>query len=846
MFDKLKLTINILRQLDFIIYQKDVAKLNDAVNKKLRQTPLLELSDIVKVYGNTTANNHINIRINKGEVLGLVGANGAGKSTLMRIVSGVTKPDSGKMIFDGERLDWKTFSPTIASTLGIHVAYQELSLCNNLTVYENFYVELSDLFKKTGSWRKKAIELATKILNDVFPDNNINVRRELSELSIAQQQMVEIARACADPKLKLLILDEPTSSLPIEQTKQLLSYIKKRAEDGVTFIYITHRLFEIINVTTNIYVLKNGTVVHNCMTKETSEEDLIVKMGDALQYNGDAISLKEEIDDYKERIINSEIFVKCNSLNNEGLKNLSCEMYGGEIIGISGLEGNGQKDLIHAIFSSKGSLKKKIKKKGSIAYVTGDRKMEGNFPLWSIADNIAITSLMRKKLFDVNSPAKVLEESSEWYNKLKIKGESPASSIMSLSGGNQQKVLIARAMQSSADIIILDDPTRGVDVETKRQLYEVFKEAADAGKLVIWYSSDDSELSICTKVLVMRFGTIVRTLEHCEISKDSIVEASFKAKETKEEQITSKKNFSIPSFVLPLGVMIVMYLICGILRPATLSLFGAELLLSSAMPLILAALSQTYIIGMSDVNLSMGNYMGFVSVMTAVVVFETPILGIFVLLVGWVVYGFVGILIRKLNLPAVIVTLGFSFVWYGIALIQLQTPGGTCPEVLYSVFNGEIAGVPNIFIIIIISIILATVIYRSKYGTVLRGFGNNENAMMRSGWNRYLASFVAYFISGFFAILGGLSFTALTGTADAGSMDSYTMLTVASVILGGGEFTGGRVNHLGAACGAVTLSLVTVLLGFMHVSSDYTSAVNGLMLIIILSFRLLRKEGGKA
>ena len=806
-------------------------------NRRNNHLTLLELTDIVKIYGNTIANDHISLQINKGDILGLVGANGAGKSTLMRIVSGVTKPDEGKMVFDGKNIEWKNFTPTMASKIGIHVAYQELSLCGNLTVYENFYVELSRVFRGCKNWRKKAMSLAEKVLEDVFPGNQINVKKELAELSIAQQQMVEIARACADPELKLLILDEPTSSLPIEQTQQLLQYIKRRADEGITFIYITHRLFEIMEVTNTIYILRNGAVVKNTDTQDTSEKELILVMGETQEQKEE----KSDSDDYKENDLNPEVYVRCENLVNAALNGITCEMHGGEIIGISGLEGNGQKDLIRAIYHSSSNLKKKITKKGTIAYVTGDRKAEGNFPLWSIADNIAITSLMRKRLYAVNSPGKVVEQSRDWYNKLKIKGESPAAPMMSLSGGNQQKALFARAMQSSADIIILDDPTRGVDVETKRQLYTVFQEAAAAGKLVIWYSSDDSELGICTKVLVMRFGMIVKTLEHKEISKESIVEVSFKAKEEKSKQLNSKKRLRMPVFALPMGVMLAMYLICGILRRSTLSIFGAELLLTSAMPLVFAALSQAYIIGMSDVNLSMGNFMGFVCVMTATLVYDTPVLGILVLILGWVLFGFVGIIIRKLNLPAVIVTLGFSFIWYGIALIKLQTPGGVCPEILANIFNGRILEIPNVFTILVVMIILATVIYRSRYGTVLRGFGNHEEAMVRSGWNRYLASFNAYFIAGFFAIMGGLSFTAFTGTADAGSMDSYTMLTVASVVLGGGEFLGGRVNHLGAACGAVTLSLVTILLGFLHVSSDYTSAVNGLMLIIILSFRLLRK-----
>ena len=803
--------------------------------------PFLELQDIVKRYGNTLANNHVSLHIDRGDVLALVGANGAGKSTLMRVISGVTRPDTGTMTLCGNNIDLRTFSPTKASQAGIHVAYQELSLCGNLTVYENFYVELSPLFKGCLRWRKKAASLAEKALNDVFPGNGIDVHTEVAQLSIAQQQMVEISRAFADPNLQLLILDEPTSSLPIEQTNQLLTYIRKRAADGVTFIYITHRLFEIIQVTNRVYILKNGQIVDSCDTAQTSEDALIEIMGSSPMDADVDVSAPTAAQEFKK---NEDVFVSCKGNICSGLHDIDCELYGGEIIGISGLEGNGQRELIRSIFYAS-PKNRYIRKQGSIAYVTGDRKTEGNFPLWSIADNIAITSLVRKPLFAANSPHKIVKQSEQWYNMLRVKGESPSSSIMSLSGGNQQKVLIARALQSNADIIILDDPTRGVDVETKMQLYSVFREAAAAGKLVIWYSSDDSELDSCSRVLVMRYGTIVKTLFSGEISKDSIIEASFTAKEEKKQQLVVKKKRHLPAFVLPMAVMLAMYLFCGILRKSTLSLFGAELLLSSALPLVLASLSQAFIIGLSDVNLSIGNFMGFVCVMTATSLFESPLLGVIILLLGWIAYGAVGVLIRKLNLTAVIVTLGFSFIWYGIALLKLQTPGGVCPEILSKIFNGKILGLSNVFFILILSVIAATLLYRSKYGTVLRGFGNREDAMVRSGWNRYKASFSVYFIGGFFALLGGIAFTSLTGTADAGSMDSYTMLTVAAVVLGGGEFTGGRVNHLGAACGAVTLSLVTILLGFLHVSSDYTAAVNGLMLIIILSFRLLRK-GGKA
>lgn len=813
---------------------------NCKADKMTASTPFLKLTDIVKVYGTTIANNHINIEINKGDVLGLVGANGAGKSTLMRIVSGVTTPDEGEMELDGSVIDWHAFAPNQASKKGIRVAYQELSLCDNLNVYENFYVELNQLFGRSTGWRKQAISLAEEQLNAVFPGHGIDVRAELSQLSIAQQQMVEIARAFADPSLKLLILDEPTSSLPIEQTKQLLSYIKKKAAEGVTFIYITHRLFEIIDVTNKVYVLQNGEIIASKNTCDTDQDELINIMGGG---SSESNIVDDPASAVAERNINESVFVHCKNLSKDKLQDINCSMYGGEVIGIAGLEGNGQKELLHAIFEMPFGIRKSIQRQGAVAYVTGDRKAEGNLPLWSIADNIAITSLMRKALLGVNSPNKIVKSSTAWYEKLRIKAESPKASITSLSGGNQQKVLIARALLADADIIILDDPTRGVDVETKRQLYAVFNEAASQGKLIIWYSSDESELSSCSRVFVVRYGTIVETLSHDQISKDSIIEASFTAEDQKKERLTiSKKKTISLSALTPLIAMMAIYIACGAINPRTFSLFGAELLISGAMPLILAAISQTFIIGLSHVNLSIGNYMGLISVLAATVLYENTCLGLVLILCAWLLYGVMGILIRKLNLPAVIVTLGFSFVWYGAALVLQSIPGGHAPQWLGDAFNKSMLGIPNVLWILVAAAVLATVISRSKYGTVLKGFGNREEAMVRSGWNKYKAIFSIYLISGFFSVLGGLSFTALTFSADAGSMDTYTLLTVASVVLGGGALSGGRVNYVGPVFGAITLSLVTILLGFLHVSSDYTAAVQGILLILILSLRLLKKE----
>lgn len=798
---------------------------------------LLALSHIIKRYGNTTATDDLSLVVRNGDILGLVGANGAGKSTLMRIISGVTVPDAGTMRFMGQEIDTSAFTPLSAGKAGIRVVYQELSLCDNLKVYENFYVELKHLISGKFNWRKEAAQLARRQLDEVFPDNGIPVNAELSMLSIAQQQMVEIARAFADPKLKLLILDEPTSSLPDRQTNQLLSYIKKRSAAGVTFIYITHRLFEIMNITNRVYVLKNGAVVNEYKTAETGEEELISAMGSGTAAAPEKKSVREEV----KTVLCRDTSIVCSDVHSDVLKGIDGAFYGGEIVGVAGLEGNGQKELLRMLFHVSHKKKGKIEQKGRISFVTGNRKEEGNFGLWSITSNIAITAQSEKPLYRFNRTGKIREQVSEWYDKLKIKGSGQEAPITSLSGGNQQKVLIARALLADSDIILLDDPTRGVDVETKLQLYEVFKEAAAMGKLIIWHSSDDSELDICSRVLVMRYGRIVAELPHEKISKDTIIEASFRGGDEEETKKERKTKLSHAPFLVPLAAMVLIYGLCGLIQKSTFSMFGVELLISGSLPLIFAAISQVFIIGLSQVNLGVGNFMGLISVILATVCVSNPFLGIGLLTLAMLCYGGMGLLIHYRNIPAVIVTLGSSFIWVGLALVLQQTPGGECPEVLIRIVNMRLLGIPGVIWIGAAVAVCAELIYRSKYGTVMRGFGNHEISMTRSGWSRRNAFFMIYFVSGLFAAMGGMVFTAITYSADAQAMDSYTLLTVAAVILGGGSLNGGRVNHLGAVFGAVTLSLVTILLGFLHVSTDYTAAVQGALLILILSLRLLKK-----
>lgn len=824
--------------------------LNPIVKKdSISEIPVIELSKIVKTYGSTRAVDEMSIIINPGEVVGLVGANGAGKSTLMKIIAGVTKPDSGFYKFGGKEIDLKSYSTAVARELGIRVVYQELSLCTNLKVYENFYIE--QYHRINGrNWHKQAREISRKALDIVFPGNNIDCNVTVDMLTIAQRQMVDIARAAVDPALKLLILDEPTSSLGSEQTSQLQNFIQDAKKKGIAFVFISHRLNEVLELSDRIYVMQNGRLCWTGLASDINETELVQKMGSAASglFSSKNIECKKKIvkpQDKSPKVVITD-------LNTEQLHNINLKFCAGEIIGIAGLEGSGQRQLLHALYQAERKKNNNIRIDGRMAYVSGDRIKEGIFQHWSIKKNASITKLMHYDKPLVIDNKKESQWVSEWFNRLKIKAPDINTPLIGLSGGNQQKVLIARALLSNADIILLDDPTRGVDVETKQQLYSLFREVANEGKVIIWYSSEDEELLQCDKVYVMNSGYVVQELQG-EITKEQIIDASFRSiEQTKSisKQVVTQNRFSKyfallrgQRTIMSLIAMFFIFIIMGIVHPSAVSIFGLTLLIDSSIPLILSTISQMFIIAASDIDLGIGAYIGFINVISATIFVKKPILGLLIMLGGILAYSAEGVLVQLRKIPSIIVTLGSSFVWFGTAITILERPGGSSPQWLTNFFNISVPIIPEpIILAVVFGVIAYLILIHSPYGTVLRGFGNNPQAVVRCGWSQLKARVSLYTLAGIFGTLAGISLTGITTAADANAAQSYTLLTVAAVVMGGGELVGGIVEPFGVVFGAVTLSMIGALLGFLNVSSTYQSAVQGGILFAILAIRLAMRR----
>ena len=814
---------------------------------KETMTPYIELKNIDRVFGVTKALDQMSLKLFPGQVIGLIGSNGAGKSTLMKILTGVLEQTAGEIIVEGKTIEKKDYNAKKAQEFGISCAYQDLSLCTNLSVYENFAVmnEEHSLFGKPG-WRKRAAKETKEKLEKYFPANGIDVYTPMDQLSLAEQQVVEITKAVMDENLKVLVLDEPTSALSSDRAAQLQKVVKEQKKKGISIIYISHKLEEILQVSDVVVAMNSGCKTGEFLAEEVSVSDLVNIMGG---------SAKGGQEDRKKDVV-GEDSVQIQNLNTEELHNINIHVKKGEIVGISGLVGSGQTSLLNEIYDSMGrkgkSRKGAVNTYGKIAYVSGDRANEGVFSLWNIRDNILIANLDQVKtrgFLDAKKEKKIAEE---WYEKLKFRAEGITSKITSLSGGNQQKALIARGIASGADIILLNDPTAGVDIETKQEIYELLNEARNMGKSIIFYSTEDNEMEVCDRVYVMSHGEIAEELKGSDITVSNVVKASFKNQGKEKNNEEDKKNKSVVSALLrhratlPLLILVILLFANAYYKPLLLSYNGLDMMIATALPLVFVSLSQMFMVVSGDIDMGNGRAIALVNVISAVVLSGSFGLGILGLVLFIAAYLFMAFLIHVRKMPAIVVTLGTQYIWYGIALVMAPTPGGMCPQWISGLFNYRFPLIPMPVVwCFIAGIVSYWILKKSKYGMILRGIGNNPQSIQRAGWSYLAAKMTNYGIAAVLIIFAGLSVTSISLGADASSCGAYQMMSIAVIILGGCELSGGQVEPVGVVAAAVAMSFITTLLTSLKIDSNYQTAVIGLILILTLTAKLLtHKKGG--
>ncbi|MGI6851465.1 sugar ABC transporter ATP-binding protein [Mesorhizobium sp. 1B3] len=479
---------------------------------------LVHLDGVAKSFGAVRALSSVDFRIDAGQCAGLVGHNGAGKSTLMHILAGTLGADTGRILISGEDLIGR-YDVSAAGDHGIRCVFQELSLCPNLSVAENARIMHPAL--KGFGWRRRAAALILGRLDAIFPGHGIDPDAIVGDLSIARRQMVEIARAfsVSDRPAKLVILDEPTSSLDAVLASQLLAYVRAFVADGGAVVLISHLLGEILSTADRIVVMRDGRVVADRPAGDFNRNSLVETMGSMVRNEAGIAAVSK-------RTKGGALVDAIPARQSDGRK---LTAHRGEVVGLAGLGGHGQTEMLFRIFEGASRRLAGVTVIEPVAVVAGDRQADGVFPLWSITGNMSIASLKPMTRYALIDPSRENAMAEEWRRRIAIRTDNVDNPLLSLSGGNQQKVLFARALGSPASIILMDDPMRGVDIGTKQEVYTMLRTEAERGRTFLWYTTEMDELRHCDHVYVFREGRIVADLPRNELTEERVLQSSFEA-----------------------------------------------------------------------------------------------------------------------------------------------------------------------------------------------------------------------------------------------------------------------------------------------------------------------------
>jgi ribose transport system ATP-binding protein len=497
-------------------------------------TPFLEVRNISKTFPGVKALDRVNLEVRRGEVLALAGENGAGKSTLMKILTGVYAPDpGGSILIDGKETALRDNNH--ARALGIGIIYQELSVVENLSVAENIFLAKEPLGRLGLIDRARMRNGAREILKTI--DLDLDPATRVSELSVGQQQMIEIAKAISDQS-QVIIMDEPTASLSHHETRTLMELIKKLRQKGISIIYISHRLEEVFELADRITVLRDGSTVDTSPAASVTRESLVRKMVDRELSELYAAPVSHATAEPVLQVRN--LTLRATRSADARIRDVSFTLHRGEVLGIAGLVGSGRTEIMEMIFGMRpctGQIAVDGKPvsirnphdaiEHGIGFVTEDRKAQGLVLGMSVRENFSLTHLARYSPFQFLQRAKEDESCRQFVRTLGVKTTTIEQKVVNLSGGNQQKIVIAKWVALNPKVLIVDEPTRGIDIGAKAEVHALLTRLAARGIGIIVISSDLLEvLAVSDRILVVREGRLNGELSREEATAERVIAAA--------------------------------------------------------------------------------------------------------------------------------------------------------------------------------------------------------------------------------------------------------------------------------------------------------------------------------
>ena len=838
-----------------------------------KSAPLLEVRDLSKQFGSVVALRSATLTLSRGEIHALMGANGAGKSTLVKILTGVHPADSGTIEVEGAVRTFR--SPAEARGAGIVSVYQDPALVPDLTVGQN--MRLADVSFASVRSHLHDLGIADLKFSELTRDIPYPVLR-----------LIDLARALASDPV-VLMLDEITAALPADLSEHVFAVVRRWRERGNSVIFISHRIAEVAALCDRATVLRDGVSVGVTDTARGSEDRIVSLMLGVETVKASPVEASPgQIDrGAVEKRAALEVRDLCYG---HALKNASFSLRAGEILGVAALEGQGQQELFDCLAG--------VTRCDGGEIVAHGRELKLNHPGDAIAAGLVLVpanrlqALLQQRSIRENVALPLVRSPSNWglirahserqrveaaVKRLQIDARA-GSELRRLSGGNQQKVVIARWIATGFQTLLCFDPTRGIDVGTKHQIYRLLREMADAGSSVLLFTSELPEIGlVCDRTIVLFGGEIVAEMPASEADEGTLLRAahglgvapgvgaahgmdvprratgatpsadnpaSDAQGPVRGSGVLDKIRGAVAAYPALFGmpVLLLVFLAATVAIHPAFNSFDAQSLAMAALPLACAAAAQAVVVISGGIDLSVGSVMAVANVLAASTMKdasfgEALLLAAAILVAGAAVGAVNGLLVVISRVPDVIVTLTTGFIWGGAALLILEKPGGGAPPEFLNLGTGTLITdwLSNSLVLLVAALAAVWIPVRmSKTGLRIYATGSDRIAAFRSGVNVELARLVAYVLGGLFSTIGGVGLTMTTGIGSPHAGVLYTLSGLAAVVIGGVSLTGGRGGIMGPVIAAFVLTLIPADLIFLNIDPNFGQVIQGTLIVLVV------------
>jgi ribose transport system ATP-binding protein len=827
---------------------------------------VLKIKQVIKTFGGTVALRGVNLEVQPGEFHALLGENGAGKSTLVKIIGGVYAPDKGDLVWENTPI--ATFSPLMARSLGIGIVHQDSALLPGLSVAANFGLGREPV-SPLGWIRWGTVRASLKEQSDRF---HVQVPEDLPvrDLSVGQRKLVDIMRVLNDAQ-KLIILDEPTAAFTVEDTQRLMEILRQIKNSGTAILYVTHRLQEIETIVDRVTVLKDGASAGTLLPEEATPQRIVSLMVGR--------ELGNMYPPPPETLPGQPVLQLRGLGRNHAFHDVNLDVRSGEIVALVGLSGHGAFEAAHSICgdppAESGALlldgKPRVNQNPrdslnhSIGSVTEDRS-ENVLRVLTVQENISLAAIRGWSFAGWVNRAREKRQVSDLIQLLNIKTKGAEALAESLSGGNQQKMVLGRWLAAGTKILVLVDPTAGVDVGARAEIYKLLRKLAETGSSILIATSDLAEaLGLADRIYAFYKGTV-----QAEFGRQDRDEASVLAAITghsvgdhpRDEALAAhsrtiadpqpndlhangkrspgttrrKSKFAVNRSNAPILLMTLLLALAMFFVPNFAGSNNIKNVLVQSVPLLLTAVGQTAVIITGGIDLSIGEVVTLSTIIASGLMpldhIGIPGAVLACLAAGCAIGAANALMVNRLSLPPFLATLATMFCLQGINLYLRPVPGGAVPESFRWIATLRMGPIPVAALIVLVTMAgLAYHFSRSRFGLQVHALGEDENRSRLSGVSTQKVRLYTYLMAGILASLAGLFLAARTGSGDPKIGSTYVFDSITATVLGGASLAGGIGTLWGALTSGLVLAMLANILNLLGVTTFWQWIIRGVILV---------------